>query len=257
MSQIECSFSLKHYRHILQTAIENGYEFALFNDYATAKSEYTCLLRHDIDYTPEKSIEFGKIEVELGIRSTYFYQIVASTYNIMERNNYDIIQELSKMGHQIALHFDVTWHKNASWDNLPNLCRQEQETLRNLAGVEVPDIISLHNPGEYGNQLLDKTVCGIHHTYEKRYFSEIKYISDSQGWYEGCICKIFENRKYPKIQLLTHPYIWWQSPKSSFIEDIAHLINYKKSQLTDYIIKYHPVCRKSSLELRNKVKLDI
>ena len=134
--------------------------------------------------------------------------------------------------------------------------RVYQRAVRNLIGVEVPDIISFHNPGEHGNKLLNKSVRGMHHTYENRYFSEIKYLSDSQGWYEGCVCKIFKNRKYPKIQLLTHPYIWWPSPQSNFIGDMAHLINLRKSQLTDYLIKHHPVCHKSSVELRNKVKYE-
>ncbi len=251
-----CSFSLDHYREILQTAKESGYEFLLFDELLST-AEQCCLLRHDIDYTPEKATEFGKIEADLGIRSTYFFQIVAWTYNIRERASYQAIRELSDMGHQIALHFDVTWRGASQWEELPNLCTKERELLSHLTGLDIPDIVSFHNPGTYANKVIDKEVAGIHHTYEPRYFSAYKYLSDSQGWYEGCVCKLFESGKYPRIQLLTHPYIWWDDPHSDFIENMSALINMRRDQLTEYMIEHHPVCTKNQDQLRSFVKSDL
>ena len=106
------------------------------------------------------------------------------------------------------------------------------------------------------DKMIDKEVVGIHHTYEPRYFSEFKYLSDSQGWYEGCVCKLFESRKYPRIQLLTHPYIWSKSPRSDFIEDMVSLIKRRRDQLTEYMIFHHPVCEKNSSRLRSLVKIE-
>lgn len=254
MSTEICSFSLEHYREILRTAKNTGYEFLLFDEAQTTAAERCCLLRHDIDYTPEKATEFGRIEADLGIRSTYFFQVVAWTYNTRERTCYQAVRELTDMGHQIALHFDVTWRADAQWEDLPDLCARERDLLAHLTGLDIPDIVSFHNPGAYADKVVDKEVAGIHHTYEPRYFSALKYLSDSQGWYEGCVCKLFESGKYPRIQLLTHPYIWWEDPRSDFVEDMATFINMRRDQLTEYMITYHPVCAKNQDRLRRLVE---
>jgi len=250
MSDEICSFSLEHYREILRVAKTSGYNFLLFDEAETSASERCCLLRHDIDYTPERAIEFGRIEADLGIRSTYFFQVVAWTYNVREKKCYQTMSELADMGHEIGLHFDVTWDVEAKWEDLPELCARDRKLLSYLSGLEISDIISFHNPGTYADKVVGREVVGIHHTYEPRYFSEYKYLSDSQGWYEGCVGKIFESGKYPKIQLLTHPYIWWDDPRSDFIEDMAAFINYRRDQLIEYMIKYHPVCSKNQARLR-------
>jgi hypothetical protein len=254
MSTETCSFSLQHYREILQTAKTAGYEFLLFDEAQTSTADRCCLLRHDIDYTPEKAMEFGKIEADCGIRSTFFFQVVAWTYNARERTCYRTIRELADMGHQIGLHFDVTWQAQTGWEDLLDLCARERELLSHMTGLNIPDIISFHNPGTYAVKVINKDVVGIHHTYEPRYFSEFKYLSDSQGWYEGCVCKIFESGKYPNIQLLTHPYIWWEVPRSDFIEDMAAFINMRRDELTQYMIAHHPVCAKHEDRLRKLVE---
>ncbi len=254
MSKEICSFSLKHYRDILRAAKKSGYEFLLFGEAETKTAKRYCLLRHDVDYAPEKVLEFGQVEAELGIRSTYFFQIGAWTYNTRERTSYRAIRELADMGHQIALHFDVTWKEDTEWAELPELCARERALLAHLTGLEIPDIISFHNPGSYADKVVGKEIAGIHHTYEPRYFSAFKYLSDSQGWYEGCVCGLFESARYPRIQLLTHPYIWCEGPRTDFIEDMAVLINMRRDQLTEYMITYHPVCEKNKDRLRKLVK---
>lgn len=254
MSIKSCSFSLEHYHEILQAAKNSGYKFLFFEDEQYTAAERCCLLRHDIDYTPEKAIEFGRIEANLGIQSTYFFQVVAKTYNIREQAVYNVVRELDEMGHKIALHFDVTWQRNSSWDTLPILCAHERKLLALLTDIDIPDIVSFHNPGTYADKVIDVNVEGIHHTYEPRYFSRFKYLSDSQGWYEGCVCKLFESAKYPRIQLLTHPYIWWSKPKEDFIEDMATLINLRRDELTEYMITHHPVCSKNRVRLQDLVR---
>ena len=61
MSTNLCSFSWKHYREILEVAKKAGYNFLLFNEINSKTTEKCCILRHDIDYTPEKAIEFGQL----------------------------------------------------------------------------------------------------------------------------------------------------------------------------------------------------
>jgi hypothetical protein len=255
MSTNVCSFSWKHYREILEVAKNAGYKFLLFNEINSKTTEKCCLLRHDIDYAPEKAIEFGRIESTLGIRSTYFYQVSAWTYNTRERSCFEAIQTLNSMGHQIALHFDVTWWEGiSSVDELVDACTYEKDMLARMTNIDISDIVSFHNPHTYADKVINKTLTGIHHTYEPKYFSDFKYLSDSQGWYEGCVCKLFESQKYQKIQLLTHPYIWSENPQTDFIEDMVTFINTRRDQLTEYMVKYHPVCKKNQDRFRSLLK---
>jgi len=254
MSTNVCSFSWQHYREILEAGKNSGYKFLLFNEINGNTAEKYCLLRHDIDFAPEKAIEFGRIEYELGIRSTYFYQIGAWTYNTQERACSEAIQALNSMGHQIALHFDATWWEGISVEELADVCTYEKDMLARMTDIDISDIVSFHNPHTYADKVINKTLAGIHHSYEPKYFSDIKYLSDSQGWYEGCMCKLFESKKYPRIQLLTHPYIWSENPQTDFIEDMATFINTRRDQLTEYMVNTHPVCKKHQDRFRNLLK---
>src|SRR6185437_8736934 len=64
----EHSFTLVHYRDLLQTAKRAGYTFALFEKPAEGRTIY---LRHDVDNSIEDAATIAAIETELGIRSSF------------------------------------------------------------------------------------------------------------------------------------------------------------------------------------------
>lgn len=256
MSTEACSFSFDHYASILKTALDSGYRFGAYSDLETAINP-TCVLRHDIDYTPERAIHFGEIENRLGIRSYYFVLINSAIYNIRENRHYHVFQELKKMGHEIGLHFDLSWDPNVAFEDIVTQCNREKQILRTLSDIEPCSIISFHNPHKFKEMVLNKPVVGMEHTYEKRYFTDTKYLSDSQGWYEGCVCKVFAEKRYPKIQLLTHPYIWAAEPRGTFTQDMAAMVKEKSQFITEYLIQYHPVCYKNKDELRERTAMGV
>jgi hypothetical protein len=238
----ECSFNLDHYREILEAALANGYKFVGYNEAASFNAdEKVCILRHDVDYLPEHSIQLGRVERELGIRSTIFFQVCAWTYNLREKVNTQTIHMLREMGHQIGLHFDVEWYSGVEWDELSDACNTDRKVFEAILGFAPSEIISFHNPGPFSERMLNQTIAGIRHTYEKEFFSDFKYLSDSQGWYEGCVCKVFEEGRYNRIQLLTHPYIW-PVESNGFFMDMADMAEQRKQELLAYLIKHHPVC---------------
>lgn len=249
MNKMECNFSLKHFQEILNVALDSGYRFGSYDELEN-NINLLCVLRHDIDYTPLQAIELGKIENELDIRAYYFFQISSEIYNIRDWKVYNTIQELKEMGHHVGLHLDLSWNPEIKWENIVTQCNKEKKLFKKLTDIEPCDIISFHNPHIFTELVLNKTVEGMKHTYEKRFFSEAKYLSDSQGWYEGCMHKVFEEKRYKKIQLLIHPYIWPIEHQGGFIEDMAEMIKTKRTELTDYMVKYHPVCAKHEKKLR-------
>jgi hypothetical protein len=248
-----CNFSVAHYKSTLETALDSGYRFGQYDELENAQ-HYICVLRHDVDYSPERANIFGKIENDLAIKAYYFFLINSEIYNIRDHRAYKVIHELKEMGHYVGLHYDLSWNPNTKWEDVPNKCYQEKKLFTALTDVEPCNIVSFHNPHIFSDLLLNKSVAGMEHTYEKRYFSDTKYLSDSQGWYEGCVCQVFSNRKYQKIQLVTHPYIWPNETQGNFINDMAEMIKRKRDYITEYMIKYHPVCTRNKDELRSLTK---
>ena len=92
---MSCDFSLKHYQKILLTALESGYRFSQYEKISAA-DDYACILRHDIDYTPERAVDFAEIEEKLDIKAYYFFLVSSEIYNIRNSQIYKIIHELKK-----------------------------------------------------------------------------------------------------------------------------------------------------------------
>ena len=246
-----CEFSTAHYREALETGLKKGYRFIRFEELASVSpGERICILRHDEDYMPEWALHFGKIEYDLGIRATYFFQVCAKTYNLRETQNRAAVLQLGEWGHTIGLHFDPTWAPDAKWEDLPALCVEDKKVFEAITGLRPCEIVSFHNPHRFVEKILNAKIPNLRHTYEKEFFSSIKYLSDSQGWYEGCICKIFETQKYDRIQLCTHPYLWPEVPAGDFIRDMAAMVKFRTEELTQYLLTYHPVCKKNEARLQ-------
>jgi len=259
---MNCDFSLQHYKEILKTALSSKYKFLNFNEFIKKNNQNSkqkiCLLRHDVDYEFVKNYDFAKIEHNLGIRSTFFLQSTAWEYNCRDKDSFKIIKEINKMGHQIGIHLDISWYDDFSIKKIKKYFEKEKEILASILEIKPIDIFSYHNPHKFKNLLLNRSLPGLRNTYEPLFFSKIKYLSDSQGWYEDCMCKIFKESKYPKIQLLTHSYIWDKEPCEDFTNDIAKMITKKTKDFYEYMLNSHPVCKKNEKKLKkliiNKIK---
>ena len=246
-----CSFSVPHYQEILQEGLKQGYRFVDFKEITKIPAgKRACTVRHDLDYMPEWALRFAKIEKALGIRATYFFQVCARPYNLRETENYKTVHALAEMGHAVGLHFDLTWEENMEWEQVAENCEKDKAIFKAITGIEPCEIISFHNPHRFVDRILNQEIPGMSHTYEKTYFSTIKYISDSQGWYEGCMCNLFATQKYEKYQFLTHPYIWPEKSSGDFITDMANMLKTRSNELLEYMIKFHPVCKKNEARLR-------
>ena len=63
-------FTYDAYENLVSKLEKYGYQFASYHDY---KSFQKCVvMRHDIDYSLQKSVELAELENQLGIQSTYF-----------------------------------------------------------------------------------------------------------------------------------------------------------------------------------------
>ena len=246
----QCSFNFSHYREILKSALKAGYRFVSFDKQYLKSNKKICFLRHDIDYMPWWALDMARAENKMNIKATYFFQLNAATYNIMERKTFETVHELARLGHRIGLHFDTGRYPNFKLKQCKSLCRVEQQLMEEILKIKITDIISFHCPQK---EVLGSKIKGIVSTYEPDFFVRTKYLSDSQGWYEGCVCKIFEKLKYPKLQLVTHPHCWPKAGGFDFIKDMAGMITFQRDSLFEYMVRFHPVCRNNKEKLIKEI----
>lgn len=64
--------------------------------------------RHDIDVCLSSALQMAKLEANLGISSTFMFIPNSLLYDISAKEGHDILCEINALGHEIALHFDIS-----------------------------------------------------------------------------------------------------------------------------------------------------
>ncbi len=92
-------FTLKTYRHLLQSLQNPGFSFLTFEQYL-ANQQPSAILRHDVDLLPQNSLATAQIEHALGIKGSYYFRIVP------ESNQPEYIEKIRDLGHEIGYHYE-------------------------------------------------------------------------------------------------------------------------------------------------------
>ena len=188
------------YELFLQTFLDQGYSFCFFQELNDPKKQ--VVLRHDVDFDTAFALQSAKIESALGIKSTYFFLLRSNFYNIFSPEDFENIQRIRALGHEVSIHFDPS-----IYEDIHKGLQTEVRIFREFFGLEV-EIISLHRPNTYFQEY-DAPIFGIEHTYQSKYFRDIKYISDSTGvWRFGHPFDSTEFLQQKSLHILIHP-IWW------------------------------------------------
>lgn len=216
---------LGDYHKLLSSFLDAGYEYSFFNNNIDQIGK--IILRHDIDFSLENANRISFVEDSLGIKSTYFILLRSDFYNILSKSNFEIIRSLQKRGHKIGIHFDSSLYLDT---NLVDGLNFEIDFFDHLFNEPV-EIIAPHRPDKI---FLENTISlgDISHTYEKKFFKDIKYISDSTGRFRFDKPHEFilsgENQS---LQLNLHP-IWWSTTSgSSPIEIVEHFLQVSNENL--------------------------
>ena len=105
-------FTLYQYRHLLESLLQQGYQFLTFEQYCELTSSphrliassphhpKYIILRHDVDLKAANSLATALIEHELGVRASYYFRVVPQS------NQPDIIRAIAELGHEIGYHYE-------------------------------------------------------------------------------------------------------------------------------------------------------
>ncbi len=58
-----------------------------------------------------RALRLAQLEHQAGVVSTYFIYPHSLFYNLLSRSIVDMVKEISKLGHDIGLHFDPKFYK--------------------------------------------------------------------------------------------------------------------------------------------------
>lgn len=212
LSNTDRSFSPAGYQALLRELKARGFQDVPLA--AVQKSARHVVLRHDVDLCLESAARLADIEAAEGMRSTYYVLVNTEMYNPASRAGRDAMARIVRGGHALGLHFDAGPHPGtiAAMDAA---AAQDCAILEAIVGRPV-ESISFHRPAP---ELIgfDGALAGRPHSYQPRFFSDLVYISDSEGrWRHGHPLDHPGVRNGKALQLLIHP-IWWTSDADTVI----------------------------------------
>ncbi|WP_260293635.1 hypothetical protein [Sedimenticola hydrogenitrophicus] len=182
------------YRFIGYTDVDFGEPFVIW--------------RHDCDHSLNRALRIAEIEHDRGVQSTYFINPHCHYYNLLEKEQAEIICRIIGLGHDIGLHFDALFHNIESENQLHQLVAQEAKWIGEWFGVEVV-AFSFHSPTRFCLSCEENSYGGLINCYAKCFKSQIAYCSDSNGyWRFDRLHDVLASEKFRYLQVLTHPEHW-------------------------------------------------
>ncbi|MCU4925418.1 hypothetical protein OB905_05370 [Halobacteria archaeon AArc-dxtr1] len=200
-------FTYDEYATFLEELLAHGYEYTT---YGGAVADGEVLLRHDVDWSPQRALKMAEIEAEAGVSTTYFFLLSSPFYNPLHRETREIIDRIQSLGHDVGLHFSTHqyWSDEPADADLVAAVDREREILSSIAD-DLSPAISFHIPPDW---VLRRRYDGFISTYEERFFTDIAYRGDSnQRWRES---PPFPDGFPDRLQILIHPGLWAETDQT-------------------------------------------
>lgn len=229
-SNLDRDFTVRHYIELLRLAKER-YSFA---KYSERDQQGIILWRHDCDYSLNRAVRLAQIEHEENVATTYFLNPHCEFYNLLEKGQARLVEDILGYGHQIGLHFDAEFYEVESEEQLEEFVTREASWIKEWFGIQ-PTVFSFHNPTDFLLSCDHDHYGGLINCYSKSLRSDFSYCSDSNGfWRYTRLIDMLRDTKVSRLQVLTHPG-WWQEshadPRSRIFRSVY---GRAKSVMRDY-----------------------
>lgn len=183
--------------------LKQRYRIGPFCEVSNAEIPF-LILRHDVDASLEAALKMARIENGLKIKSTYFMLFSHKLYNLLEKDDLAMLREISKLGHEVGLHYDVVTYESYGQD-LRQTLNNEIELIERLLNRKVLSI-ARHNVSITDGKDPFKDIKGYINAYDPRLCEN--YVSDScRAWFLKDVSRLLDFN-YEEVQLLIHPFLW-------------------------------------------------
>lgn len=200
--KVALDFSYQSYGKLLRGLITNNFVCSLIGESKMAGK--LLYLRHDVDTDYLGVLLLAAIEHSLGLSSTWYFLPDCPVYNLCSSDLKRIVRSLAEMGHQIGLHIDATQYENL--EEMTSFIESYFEFVSSF--LPISRTLSFHKPASW--LLNNVNIPNWVNAYQKEYYSEVIYISDSnrrEFWKEDRLYTAINENK--SLTLLTHP-LWWK-----------------------------------------------
>lgn len=206
-------FTYLAYEKLIKQLKDKGYKFCDYTNYIGENK--VVILRHDIDTSLNKALEMARLENSLGVSAYYFVLLSTDFYNINSEKSLKILKEIRQLGGRIGLHFDEKKYNLKSKEDYIKYVNYELDILSKILEEKI-DVVSMHRPSKDFLEM-DLKIPNVINSYQKKFFNDFKYVSDSRmNWREN-IEEIIDSEKYSQLHILTHPF--WYSEKMESMEE--------------------------------------
>jgi hypothetical protein len=127
---MQCDFTKNTYLHLLIALQKQGFSFQSVNAFLERPIEKVVVLRHDVDLSPENSLQTAKIEQNLGIKGTYYFRILPLSWDE------EIIKQIAAYGHEIGYHYETMDTCKGKIDKAYEAFCENLDTFRELYPVK-------------------------------------------------------------------------------------------------------------------------
>lgn len=208
MQNQEDDFTLKNYERCIFESVEKGYTFSTIRDFYNSQNpEKIIIKRHDVDTQIDVALKMSEIENKYDVKSTYFFRLHSKGYNFFTLENIRKVKKISKMGHEIGLHYESDFYIL----NKKNILKSIDAEIALIEHYLEEDIVSIcpHEPTRTKSFFIEDAKK-YNQAYDQVILKKNKYISDSScRWRDG---SFYENiqQDVQKLYILTHPYWWYE-----------------------------------------------
>jgi hypothetical protein len=200
-------FTLITYRNLINSLQQQGFSFLTFEEFVKNPEDKVIVLRHDVDLLPKNSLRFAQIQVDMGIKGTYYFRIVPESFD--EK----IIKEIYEMGHEVGYHYeDVSLtaqrHKGAKAQWQREEERQKTKGKRQKEGRHTDLTFQLFNFSTDEEELVKIAIAGFRENLAKlRELVPVKTIcmhgSPMSRWDSRLLWKYYD---YHDFGIIGEPY---------------------------------------------------
>lgn len=199
------AFGVEDYERLLVGLADAGHTLRPVSEMPLGGAGRSAYLRHDVDLHVPGIERMAEVEAALGARSTWLV-LLTQHYNPMHPDNRSVLRHLSRLGHEVGLHYDLTTYPvddTAAREHL----QWEVSLVSRIVGAPVR-CISMHQPYE-GRDDVFRSASGYVHPHDPAHGDDLVYVSDScRAWRDESLLDSLRPDGPRRLLLLTHPELW-------------------------------------------------